>query len=246
VASGTYRIAAIQAAFRRAARRLEHLASRHYSGGSSASSMEAGSSVDEPADAASSSGGGSAAGWPPHQQRQQQRINYLEGLFNVQKVLSRGGGGGGRAGGRGGRLSDKALELLDGGGFEADEYYLVGGAGSKVGPAAWRLLPVRWHAERPTRCWHAPSRRALLHVLILPPLSHTCHTHTRTHTTQDYGYTAAGYSAELPRAEQIPLEGDDYGDRLDVLWEQALAGVVADAERGGGGKRTKRQPRRRG
>jgi hypothetical protein len=63
VATGSYRIATVQAAFRRAARRLEQLASTHHNSNGSSSS--------------SSSGG----------------VNYLEGLFNVQRVLSRDGKG---------------------------------------------------------------------------------------------------------------------------------------------------------
>jgi hypothetical protein len=98
VATGSYRIAAVQAAFRRAARRLEQLASAHHS--SSSSTVSNGSS----------SGG---------------RVNYLEGLFNVQRVLSRDGkgfSGSGRGGGRG-------LGLADGGGVVAEEYFVLGRGG---------------------------------------------------------------------------------------------------------------------
>jgi hypothetical protein len=81
VATGSYRIDAVQAAFRRAARRLEQLASQHHNSGS---------------------GKG--------------RVNYLEGLFDVQRVLSRDGKGGGKGGGS--RRRD--------GGVVADEYYVLG------------------------------------------------------------------------------------------------------------------------
>lgn len=99
VATGSYRIAAVQAAFRRAARHLEQLASAHHSSSSS-------STV---------SNGGSSSG----------RVNYLEGLFNVQRVLSRDGkgfSGSGRGGGRG-------LGLADGGGVVAEEYFVLGRGG---------------------------------------------------------------------------------------------------------------------
>ena len=89
VATGSYRIAAVQAAFRRAARRLEQLASTHHSSNSSSS-----------------------------------RVNYLEGLFDVQRVLSRDGKGfSGRGGG------GRGLGLADGGGVVADEYYVLGRGG---------------------------------------------------------------------------------------------------------------------
>lgn len=91
VATGSYRIAAVQAAFRRAARRLEHLASAHHNSNGSSSSRNG-------------------------------RINYLEGLFNVQRVLSRDGKGGSKGVG-------KALGLLDGGGVVAEEYYVLGRGG---------------------------------------------------------------------------------------------------------------------
>jgi hypothetical protein len=89
VATGSYRIANIQAAFRRAARRLEQLASTHHN----------------------SNGSGSSG-----------RVNYLEGLFNVQRVLSRDG--------KGFKGSGKGLGLQVGGGVVAEEYYVLGRGGN--------------------------------------------------------------------------------------------------------------------
>jgi hypothetical protein len=142
VASGSYRMAAIQAAFRRAARRLEHLASRHYStNGGNGSSSASGSS---------SSG------------RSSERINYLEGLFNVQAALSRRGDGR-----RLGRLSDRGMGLLEGGGLVADEYYVVqqqhsGGGGGRVRALCGVLilnmgLVCCWECR--VGWWRAPGAR---------------------------------------------------------------------------------------
>lgn len=89
VATGSYRVAAVQAAFRRAARRLEQLASTHHNGSKQGSSA---------------------------------RVNYLEGLFNVQRVLSRDGSSRPVKGGRG-------LGLAEGGGVVAEEYYVLGRGG---------------------------------------------------------------------------------------------------------------------
>lgn len=89
VATGSYRIDAVQAAFRRAARRLEQLASTHHN--------------------SSKNGSGS------------QRVNYLEGLFDVQRVLSRDGKGLGKGGGK-----------RRDGGVVADEYYVLGRGGAYV------------------------------------------------------------------------------------------------------------------
>lgn len=99
VAAGSYRIAAVQAAFRKAARRLEQLASTHHNSSSG-----------------SSNGGGGKHG-------SSSRINYLEGLFNVQRVLSRDGKGFKGSGGKG-------LGLMDGGGVLAEEYYVLGRGGN--------------------------------------------------------------------------------------------------------------------
>ena len=118
VATGSYRIAAVQAAFRRAARRLEHLATTHHNTSSS-----------------SGSNGGSSSG-------SNGRVNYLEGLFNVQRVLSRDG--------KAGKGGGKGLGLLEGGGVVAEEYYVLGRGGRytvSLVSLFWDVATIIWETS---------------------------------------------------------------------------------------------------